>query len=305
MFPDDSGIQEQQAGYPYSTSNPKRVDLSKVDSYTPADYGLTVNAVKALMFGMKVVDPDTGKEMPDSAYLAFISNAITKAEQDLDVVILPRVLGRERHDFYENDYGVYGYVKSNYRPILQVEDLSVMFNNQRIMRMPKDYWKVYSRTGEVESFPTGFLTAIGSQGGAYGVSSVNQTVPQWLAFPTMYGLDNYGWNYSPQAIQIDYVAGMLPPQRMGVTRDFEMPMTLNQLILKIALKDVLQIWGDLIIGAGISSKELAIDDIHENIVSTQSASFTGAGARIQLLDSDISNLEDGLKSYYGQSITEV
>ena len=103
----------------------------------------------------------------------------------------------------------------------------------------------------------------------------------------------------PQALQYTYVAGMLPPTRRGITRDWEVPLDLVQLIAKYVLRELLEIWGDLIIGAGIAGESLSVDGISESTTTTQSAMYTGGAARIKLIDDTIASLEQGLRNRYG------
>ena len=112
-------------------------------------------------------------------------------------------------------------------------------------------------------------------------------------------------NYAPQTFDIDYVAGFLPPSRAGVTRDFEFPMELQQWSIQDALKEVCQVWGRLLIGAGIASYGRSIDGLSENVVTTQSAMYTGSRADIDIIDADIANLEGALAQKFQPAFTTI
>lgn len=290
----------------YGENNPKRIDLDQVDKFTPSDFGFTAdNIKKSMMFGIKVIDPNTGKELDDSVYDQIIEQAISSVETTLGIVILPRIIPREKHDFYENDFTAYGYIKLLNKPVLQLESYEALFATKRPYSYDPSWWRIYHRTGTVELSPNGLFTGTGQYNALFN-GSFNAGLYNQL------GNSNFGTypltlnsNYAPQAFSVDYVAGMLPPTRKGVNNDYQMPMALQQLILKTAEKEILEIAGDLIIGAGIASIGLNIDGMSQNVDTTQSAMFTGYGARIQLVNEKCAELIDSLKNYYGTDYTTV
>lgn len=280
----------------YDINNPKRIDLSKVDDVTPADIGLTPYMIKKYMFGLKIVDPDTKQELDDSVYEHLIDTKIPYAEQQLGIAILPRIIANERHDYYANDFMHYNYIQTYERPILQVNSVEMMYNNQRLEKFPTSWLKVYTRTGEIEVNPAVIVgdSSVMNGGEAYmnGTQAIS-SAPLW-GLPGVASTD-----VVPQALQYTYVAGMLPPTRRGITRDWEVPLDLVQLIAKYVLRELLEIWGDLIIGAGIAGESLSVDGISESTTTTQSAMYTGGAARIKLIDDTIASLEQGLRNRYG------
>ena len=280
----------------YDINNPKRIDLDKVDDVTPADIGLTPYMIKKYMFGLKIVDPDTKQELDDSVYEHLIDTKIPYAEQQLGIAILPRIIANERHDYYANDFMHYNYIQTYERPILQVNSVEMMYNNQRLEKFPTSWLKVYTRTGEIEINPAVIVgdSSVLNGGEAYmnGTQAIS-SAPLW-GLPGIASTD-----VVPQALQYTYVAGMLPPTRRGITRDWEVPLDLVQLIAKYVLRELLEIWGDLIIGAGIAGESLSVDGISESTTTTQSAMYTGGAARIKLIDDTIASLEQGLRNRYG------
>lgn len=280
----------------YDINNPKRIDLSKVDDVTPADIGLTPYMIKKYMFGLRIVDPDTKQELDDSVYEHLIDTKIPYAEQQLGIAILPRIIANERHDYYANDFMHYNYIQTYERPILQVNSVEMVYNNQRLEKFPTSWLKVYTRTGEIEVNPAVIVgdSNVMNGGEAYmdGAQAIS-SAPLW-GLPGIASTD-----VVPQALQYTYVAGMLPPTRRGITRDWEVPLDLVQLIAKYVLRELLEIWGDLIIGAGIAGESLSVDGISESTTTTQSAMYTGGAARIKLIDDTIASLEQGLRNRYG------
>ena len=280
----------------YDINNPKRIDLAKIDDVTPADIGLTPYMIKKYMFGLKIVDPDTKQELDDSVYEHLIDTKIPYAEQQLGIAILPRIIANERHDYYANDFMHYNYIQTYERPILQVNSVEMMYNNQRLEKFPTSWLKVYTRTGEIEVNPAVIVGDSNVLNG--GEAYMNGT--QAISSAPLWGLPGIAsTDVVPQALQYTYVAGMLPPTRRGITRDWEVPLDLVQLIAKYVLRELLEIWGDLIIGAGIAGESLSVDGISESTTTTQSAMYTGGAARIKLIDDTIASLEQGLRNRYG------
>lgn len=283
-------------GSTYDINNPKRIDLAKIDDVTPADIGLTPYMIKKYMFGLKIVDPDTKQELDDSVYEHLIDTKIPYAEQQLGIAILPRIIANERHDYYANDFMHYNYIQTYERPILQVNSVEMMYNNQRLEKFPTSWLKVYTRTGEIEVNPAVIVGDSNVLNG--GEAYMNGT--QAISSAPLWGLPGIAsTDVVPQALQYTYVAGMLPPARRGITRDWEVPLDLVQLIAKYVLRELLEIWGDLIIGAGIAGESLSVDGISESTTTTQSAMYTGGAARIRLIDDTIASLEQGLRNRYG------
>lgn len=284
---------DNSAGYPYGHSNPKVIDPSEVDKYTLADYGFTVDAVKSNHFGISVTDPRTGEHLPDSFYQAKIEQAVAQIEKSLDIVILPRFV-REHHDFYQNDFNSFMYIHANQKPVLQVEMVRLEYGGNTVYSYPPSWWRIYHLPGHIQMLPNMILS------GGYNNLNISQA---YSGYPMIAGLPyTVGSNFAPQLFHVEYVAGMLPPKRRGVTNQLEMHPDLWTLVIKTALKEVFQQWGRLILGAGIASMSVSIDGIQQSIDTTQSAMYGAASADIAQLDRDIEDLTKGLKSYYGNNL---
>ena len=78
-----------------------------------------------------------------------------------------------------------------------------------------------------------------------------------------------------------------------------LPAHLKELIYKKAVIGILQVWGDLILGAGIASSSISIDGLSQSIGTTQSAMFGGASARCEEYRKDIEALIPVLRQKYG------
>lgn len=280
----------------YQPNNPKRIDLNKVEDVTPNDYGLTPALLKTYMFGLNIIDPETKQKFSDTKMQYFIDEAVSNAEEKLGICILPRIIPDERHDYDGNEFKSMNFIQTYEHPILQLEDVSLMYNNTKLVTFPVEWWKIYPREGQIKAFPS-IYNAAGGQGmvsNAIAQSVVGISGMNMLSIPGLYGGQDV-----PQVSSVTYVAGILPPHRRGMNRDFEMPATLLSLIAKYALRELLEIWGDLIIGAGIASQSINVDGISQSIDTVQSAMYTGGAARISLVNDTIGKLEDVLQNYYG------
>lgn len=310
---------------PYSHNNPKLVDLETIENITPSDYGLTPEAIKASMFGVKVVDPNTGNEMGDSFYTYAIETAISKVETELDIVILPRVV-TEHKDYNYAEYSSYMFLHAKAKPILQVETLGLEANGSYKRNYPSEWWKVYNRPGHIQVASAPLYGAIsGNMGGGIATFSGGVAFGGFdggyggrlhgglSSLPNGSSLGGYkpnpvsggNQNSYPQLIHVSYIAGMLPQRRAGVTEEWEMPTLLNELIVKMASKQIFQQWGRLVVPMGISSKTLTIDGISESVSYTSSATNGAIKSEIGQLDEDIADGLNKLRGYYGNGFISV
>lgn len=310
---------------PYSHNNPKLVDLETIESITPSDYGLTPEAIKASMFGVKVVDPNTGNEMGDSFYTYAIETAISKVETELDIVILPRVV-TEHKDYNYAEYSSYMFLHAKSKPILQVETLGLEANGSYKRNYPSEWWKVYNRPGHIQVASAPLYGAIsGNMGGGIATFSGGASFGGFdggyggrlhgglSSLPNGSSLGGYkpnpvsggNQNSYPQLIHVSYIAGMLPQRRAGVTEEWEMPTLLNELIIKMASKQIFQQWGRLVVPMGVSSKTLTIDGISESVSYTSSATNGAIKSEIGQLDEDIADGLNKLRGYYGNGFISV
>lgn len=231
--------------YPYHPSgNPKHIDRNQVEELQLSDYGWTPDAIKNhYMYGVTVQNPDTGKPMEDAFYYHVLEVAIDKAEKALDITIIPD-FKHEMRDYYETEFNSYMYVHAYSKPILQVENLQLQFNGRPIYKYPANWWKVDNLAGHVQLFPTALMQT----GQSMSYDAVFNGYPQLAGvYPPS------GATYAPQMIQLDYISGMLPRKRAGVTKPWEVPPSLEQLVIKYALKEIYQVWGNLIIGVYIKA----------------------------------------------------
>ena len=275
----------------YTKNNPERISLELLDEITLEDYGLTASAVRGEMFGMQVVDPQTGTPLDDMFYDSKIEKAISYAEQLFDIAIFPRLID-EHHDYNEQDFNSYMYVHTFKRPIIQVEELSIDLAPNRMKRFPSDRWKVYSLSGHIEVMH----------------SPLRRAMHRDIMYQPLHHYNNpyaYRKTNAPQMIHTEYVAGLLPRKHRGYNKEWEMPAALEEYIIKTVVKQIFQVYGRMIVPVGTQGYSLSMDGIVENVSSSQTSTNTAVAGEIKQLNSDLKDLEDSIKSYFGEGFITV
>lgn len=283
-YPNNS---EADFNYPYTSNNPERIDIEEALNLTLEDYGFTADAIKAYMFGMSVEDPKTGEPMPDEFYIHALEGAISQAEQKLDIAIFPRIED-EYHDYRSQEFSSFMHTHVYRRPIIQLEQLSIEMNGRVMASLPPRGWKVYHLFGHIAMSPS----MLGSSEG------FNPTMA-YLNPPLLNATSMYGQTSAPQMIRVRYLAGMLPRQNATYNKEWEAPATLEKYILKIATREIIVMWGKLLVQPGSAGGTLTMDGISETRRTTASAMYSTVSAELGHIDEEIEALEDGLRSYFG------
>ena len=282
--------------YQRQEKNPRLVTPEDLENISMSDYNLTAESIKAYLYGLEVIDPRTGQPLPDDFYNHTLESAIAQAEQVLDIAIFPRV-ETEYHDFHSEEFNSYAYTHTHKRPIIQVEKFGLGMNGRDIYNYPRDWWNVYHLAGHIEMLPSPLMQATNSMG---AVSPTGQPFP--MVYTTRPGT---AMGFAPQMIEVQYVAGLLPRKNAMHNKQWEMPATLEKYILKLAIREIFQLWGRLLVQPGLASTNISIDGISESMGTTQSAMYGAMSADIAQTNSDIQELERGLRSYFGNNFISV
>lgn len=268
------------------------------EDVTLDDLGLNIDGIKAQLFPMDDKDlvDNEGNPYPDSLYQSILEQCVALVEKKFDICIRPRLV-IDRKDYEQNDYNTFVNLRLSQRPILHVEDISLMFNSQHIFTFQDDWIKAYTRTGQVQIQPNAFLQA--------GLGAPINAILPVMTMP--YGFDmsmTPNNQHIPQMIGVQYVAGMLPqPQDdRGINRDCYITPDLISYICKFGAVEVLERWGRTPIGAGIAGYSVSVDGISSSITSTASAENSSSSGEIRNLLDDMKNLEQSLTAYYGRNV---
>ena len=288
----EKGTIQHYAGNPDLTLGQ---DYSQV---TLDDLGLNIDLIKNELMGMNndLVDPVTGKPYPDDFYNQMLERAVAEAEKIFDVAILPRVQV-DRMDYHREDFNAFAYLQTNYRPILQVNDLTLYYNNQTILSVPDEWLKVTNRTGQIQVSPSVLMQGLNT--------TINPTIYPIINSP--YGMTPSPYQeteFAPQMLGVTYVTGMMPRTgRAGVNYDWMIQPDMLGYIAKLAAIEILEKWSRNIIGAGIASYSVHIDGIGTDLNTTASPENSAATAEVKQLQTDMAPLEKHLKAFYGDPST--
>lgn len=230
-------------------------------------------------YGLPLVKED-GTPMSDEHLETFIAAAVITVETRLGIKLRPHkivcnpsndlVEGTDYDDAeYPYDYNVrqyqqnWGFFQLRKKPVISVERMRMVFpNGQTIFDFPKDWIKLYNRSGHINIVPyTGFSTALAQ-------------------YPIIYGF--LGKN-TPQIVWIDYTAG----------HKF-IPEDISTIIAKIAAIDVLGIAGDAVL-AGVASLSTSVDGLSESYSTTASATNATYGAHILQYQKEVDDFFDPKK----------
>lgn len=228
---------------------------------------LTANNLKNhYLFGIDLSDP-SGNPLPDSLFIHYLNSSIEYLQNLLDITIPETECTRETHDYIRNDYQNWGFIQLSHRPVKEVKALRLMYGERPSLEIPLDWIQLDKLSGQITLFPVA---------GSASSLIIGQT-------GMLFGLQNR-WDYAPQLWEVDYVAGI-------DENDPNMPVALmEEAINKRTSCGVLNVWGDLIIGAGIASQSVSVDGISTSIGTTQSAMFGGASARIEAYTKDLNDI---------------
>ena len=220
------------------------------------------------MFGLDLSDSE-GNPFPDGIFIHHLNSAISHIERVLNIQIV-KSEEEEIHDFHQNDYINWGYIQLFKCPAIEVLELKMTYGNGE-MRIPNEWIQLNKTTGQITIFPTSGATGsliIGANGMLFGIQN--------------------RLSYAPQLWRIRYSAGL-----------DKIPADLYEAIYKKATISILQVWGDLILGAGIANQTVSIDSLSQSIGTTQSAMYGGASARTEDYKKDlVTRLIPALKSYF-------
>jgi hypothetical protein len=229
---------------------------------------------------------DSGKKMSNSTIADKIDQAAAHIEHYLDLYIRPVVFSaddgtQEKHDYRNSDFYSWSYIKLYQYPVISVESVKLLFpSNSELIDYPPEWFKVTKDSGILEMVPDASTIPLSYlSNGVY--------LPEFILAKQMV----------PQVLEVEYTAGF---------EESKIPMDLNDLIGLRAAIDVMEIMGDLIIGAGIANQSIGIDGMSQSVGTTASAMYGGYSARQEAYGK---KLEAGLKKakdyYKGITFTSI
>lgn len=201
------------------------------------------------LFGIDLSDAN-GNPLPEGLFVHYINSAVDYIQNLLDITISETEFISERHDYIRNDYQNWGFLELEHKPVKEVKGIRLMYGNRPSVEIPLDWVQLNKLTGQITLFPSA---------GSANSLIIGQT-------GLLFGFQSQ-WDYAPMLWEVDYVAGI-------DEKDSSMPFELlKEAVSKRASCGILNVWGDLIIGAGIANQSVSIDGISQSIGTTQSADY--------------------------------
>lgn len=231
------------------------VSFSSVSLKVPEEYvqpmvwdKVSISQIKNdYLFGIDLSDA-SGNPLPDSLLAHYINSAVAYFETLLDINIADLKCSDERHDYLRDDYQNWGFIQLDHNPVKSVKAVTLMYGTEPSVNIPIDWVQTNKLTGQITLFP--------SSGSANSLI-IGQT-------GLLFGFQSQ-WDWSPMMWSVDYEAGI-------DESDPSLPLELlKEAVSKRAACGILNVWGDLIIGAGIASQSVSIDGVSQSISTTQSA----------------------------------
>ena len=234
---------------------------------------LTVEQLKArYFFGVNLTN-DAGETLPDATFAHYILQSIRWFEHQIDIPILPQTFIDE-HDYHRNAYEAFNYIQLDNYPVITLDEFRVEYpSGQTVIVYPSEWIRLNKEKGQVQVVPTaGTLSEfLIGQGGTF--------------LPAVYN----GMHYLPHLFNVQYTAGF---------EEGKVPANIVDLIGMFAAFGPLNIFGDLIAGAGIANISLSMDGLSQSIGTTSSATNSGYGARIIQYQKQIKEQIPMLRRFY-------
>ena len=224
------------------------------------------------LFGIPLVDDD-GNALPGTVIESWLERATAAVETELIIKIAPTPIS-ETHDYYIDEYSEFCYLQLYNYPLISVESLVASYAGQDIMTFPANWIRVYKETGQLQLVPT-----TGS------LSQVLLGQGSGMLLP----LITNRLSHMPHLFNVQYTAGFAPGT---------VPADICDIICMKACIGLLNILGDILLGAGIASQSVSIDGLSESIATTQSAENSAYSARIRQYERQIKAQMPNLRAKY-------
>lgn len=205
------------------------------------------------LFGLRLED-ERQNPFPSSMFENAVKQAIAYIQRYIDVCILPTKF-REEHDYDIDNYKMWSYLAPDHIPILSVERVAAEFPfGETAVEFPEE-WIVIDPLRHIQIVPrSGSLATVFLGAGQ-------------ILLPLLHGATGY----VPNLLVVEYTAGF---------KVDEIPWDILHAISLLASIQILHPAGDLIIGAGISNQEIAVNGLRQKLETTSSPTNAGFGARI-------------------------
>lgn len=221
---------------------------------------LSASEVKSLyFFGIPLVDPTTGKEIPDEDFEFYIDAAQQELQNYLQI-LFTRQLYTETHDFWYDDWTKWGYIKTKY-PVVDPVSIKGFLNTVLQVDYPSEWLSAKRVSDNIHYWRK--LNLVPVQGASSGLSgnSIYTGISPHIGYFGNKNIPNY-W-------EVSYVTGW-----------DSVPKDILNVMGKMVAINIFHQLGDLIVGAGIAGKSIGIDGLSQSVQTTSSAENSGYSGRI-------------------------
>ena len=229
------------------------------------------------LFGLDLSD-DKGNPFPDRMLEWYIKAGVDWLEKELDIDLVAHTHINETHDHYAVDYARWGYFQLQNYPVIAIDQIQFQYPSMLEAVTIDPRWVVLEDNGV-----SGVVQIVPGQGNIADVLMIpGALLPMWSGQT----------GRVPAIWHINYRSGFEP---------LTAPPDIKHAIGMWASIGVLNIAGDLIVGAGIASKSISLPGLSQNVNTTSSATNAGFGARIIEYQKELKSLIPNLRRYYGKN----
>lgn len=230
--------------------------------------------IELYLFGIPIQNR-AGGTLGKSTISSYIKFAQEEVENWLGIKFWKQVIEEDR-DFMMDDFKNWGYVRVSF-PVLKAFQLNGFINSVRQIEYPPEWLSVRKTSDNVFYRHIYIVPQHTLQGTVNSV--IYSGVTPHLGFLGQSTIPNY-WS-------VRYCTGFK-----------KIPSELLNFVGKLAALNVFRIAGDLILGAGISSKSLGIDGLSQSISTPIGGANSAFGARIEGYLKDLAAVQDRLYNTY-------
>jgi len=252
--------------------------------------GLIINSNELLalyFYGIDIVNQQ-GTSLDPTTIETYIRRAQQEMEKFLSIKLIKQVIS-ERSDYYRDEFVGTGFVKTKYA-VTEALSLGGWVGDYNQLNYPKE-WLTENRTNglgtarQIVVVPNSNVNTVSMNAALFAGS-----IMPYMGMVNSRQIGSY-WRTS-------YITGF------GCGE--ELPYDILEVIGKTASINVFNMLGDTILGSGIASQSISLDNLSQSIASTASATSAGFGARIITYQKEITETLNRLKGVYkGISLTSI
>lgn len=225
-------------------------------------------------FGIKI-DQQQGVDFSNETLRFYIDAAQQELENYLTIKLKRQII-EEKKDFYRKDFENWSYLRVTY-PVVDVKSLKGFISDNQQIEYPEE-WLSVRTTNDGKLYHRNVYLVPGSDA-ARTNSIVYSGISPHLGY--------FGVNQIPNYWKVRYCTG------------FEkVPSDLIDIVGKLAAINMFNVLGDIVLGSGIAAQSISIDNLSQNIQTTQSAENSAYSARIRMYLDELKRKLPQMKDYY-------